>query len=84
MQGVGFSRAYRFYSADDGPRVEGTVFRQPGSKGPWLAIVEGTEIRVLMGGRDIAASEAIRQARLQEVERSQASISTPEMGFGYR
>ena len=77
MEGIGFSRAYRFYSVDNGPRVVGTVWREPGSKGPWLAMVDDTAIKVLMGGRDIAAQEAIRQARLPEGERAKHTVSKP-------
>lgn len=74
MEGIGFSRAYRFDSADE-PRVVGTVFRPPGGRETWTAIVDDTDIKVLMAGRDIAAQEAIRQARLPENERAPHTIS---------
>ena len=47
MEGISFSRAYRFYSRDE-PRVVGTVFRPPGGRESWIAIVDDTNIRVLM------------------------------------
>jgi hypothetical protein len=75
-EGIGFYRAYRFYSwGGDEPRVDGTVWRDPGSKSPWIAIVDDTPIKVLSGGRDLAAQEAIRQARLPENERTPPTIS---------
>jgi hypothetical protein len=74
-EGMGFHRAYRFHSWDDQPRVDGTVWRQPGSKGLWIATVDDTAIKVLSGGRDIAAREAIRLARLPESERTPPTIS---------
>ena len=75
MEGVGFQRAYRFYSSDKGLRVTGTVWREPGSKGPWIAIVDDTPIKVLLGGRDLAALEAIRQARLPDEQRRPPTVS---------
>jgi hypothetical protein len=73
MEGVRFSRAYRFYSTDE-PRVTGTVFRPPGGRESWIAIVDDTSIKVLMGGRELAAEEAVRQARLPENERRPQTI----------
>ena len=77
MENIGFSRAYRFHCWDDEPRLSGTVFREPGSRGVWLAMVDDTTIKVLSGGRDIAAREAIRQARLPEDQRSPHTITEP-------
>lgn len=64
-----FHRAYHFVSADQEPRVTGTVYRTPGAKGPWTARVDGTDIVVVVDGRHPAAHEAIRIARLPEGER---------------
>jgi hypothetical protein len=55
---MGFHRSYRFHSVDNRAQVDGTVWRDFGSKGPWLAIVDDTSIKVLSGGRDITAQEA--------------------------
>ena len=74
MEGIGFSRAYRFNSVDDGPRIAGTVFKRPGSREAWIAMVDDSTIKVFMAGRDIAAREAIRQARLPTSERTPPSI----------
>ena len=64
-----FHRAYHFVSADDGPRVTGTVYRTPGTKGPWTAKVDGTRMVVVADGRQLAAHDAVRIARLPEDQR---------------
>jgi len=74
VEGIGFSRAWRFQSVDNGPSVVGSVFRPPGGRESWIAIVDDTNIKVAMGGRDIATREAIRQARLPEHERTPPTI----------
>jgi hypothetical protein len=43
----------------------------------WLATVDGTSIQILMGGRDLAVEEAIRQALLPEDQRTPAKVSKP-------
>lgn len=70
-------RAYRFVGANGGQRILGTVYRAPGTKGPWFAIVDGTTIEVVLDGRDLAVAEAIRQAHLPEDQRTPATISRP-------
>ena len=69
MEGIGFSRAWRFQSVDNGPSVVGSVFRPAGGRESWIAIVDDTKIKVAVGGPDIATREAIRYARLHEDER---------------
>jgi hypothetical protein len=65
-----------FEGAKDGrDRVTGTVYRLPGTKGPWLARVDGTDIAIMVGGRDIAVREAIRQASLPLDQRTPATVS---------
>ncbi len=68
-------QAYRFDGRSGDRRIVGTVYRQPGSKGPWFATVDGTTIEVVMGGREGAVTEAIRQACLPPQERSAPTIS---------
>ena len=82
MEGIGFSRAWRFESVDKGPRVVGSVFRRAGGRESWIAIVDDTSIKVAMAGRDIATREAIRQARLPEQERSRPTIIAGTPGPG--
>jgi hypothetical protein len=75
IENIGFHRAYRFYSWDEETKVTGTVLKQPGSRGVWLAMVDDTTIKVLSGGRDTAAREAIREARLPEDQSSPHTIT---------
>jgi hypothetical protein len=80
MEGIRFSchRAYRFYGTVGDRRVTGTVYRGPGTTGPWIALVDCTSIQILMGGRDLAVEEAIRQALLPEDQRTLATVSKPD------
>jgi hypothetical protein len=41
-------------------------------------MVGGTSIQILMGGRDPAVEESIRQALLPEDQRAQATVSKPD------
>ena len=71
-----FHRAYHFVSADAGPKVTGTVYRTPGTKGPWTAVVDGTKVVVVADGRQLAAHEAVRIARLPEEYRPAPDIAS--------
>jgi hypothetical protein len=48
VEGIGFSRAWRFQSVDVGPSVVGSVFRPPGGRENWIAIVNDTSITKLL------------------------------------
>jgi hypothetical protein len=80
MEGIGFGchRAYRFDGTDGDRRVTGTVYCDPGTSGPWIAMVDGTSIQILMGGRDLAVEEAIRRVLLPEDQRTPATVSKPD------
>jgi hypothetical protein len=66
--GVSFHQAYRFETWGDETPVVGTVYKQSG--GGWIAMVDGTDIKVFGIGRGPVADEAVRQARLPENERA--------------
>ena len=70
-------RAYRFDGFANGRRILGTVYREPGTSGPWFATVDGTTIEIVLSARESAVREAIRQACLPEDQRTVATISRP-------
>jgi hypothetical protein len=72
MESIGFRR--HFLSSTEEPGVAGTVFKPPGGRQSWIARVDDTNIKVLSTGREIAAGEATRQARLPEDERTPPTI----------
>jgi hypothetical protein len=68
---VSYHDAYRFHTWDE-PRIYGFTYkRQP--EGGWIAIIDGTDIKVL---RREVVEEAVRQARLPSAERPGHTLTT--------